>query len=84
MIVYKRTATDCFPESEEMKLGAVNSSIDYTPYIRQKDTVDAAQFNVDLKAEIGQRLGWDLRDVLRLNTLRRQAKHYVTHSFHFS
>ena len=53
------------------------------PHARHEDVVDAAQLDVDLEAEVGERLRRRLVHVLRLNTLRRKSAHDVTHALHF-
>ena len=54
------------------------------PDAGEQDVVDSAQFDVDLEAEVGQRLWRRLVDVLGLNALRRQSEHDVSDAFHLS
>ena len=52
------------------------------PYAGEKNAVDAAQLDVDLEAEVGQRLRRGLVDVLGLHALGRQPKHDVPNPLH--
>ena len=54
----------------------------HPPYVRQQDAVDPAQLDVDLQAEVRQRLRSGLVDVLALDTLRRQAEQDVADTLH--
>lgn len=56
---------------------------DLWPDGRHEDAVDAAQFNVDLQAQVGQRLRRCLVYVLGLYALRGHAQQSVADSLHF-
>lgn len=49
-----------------------------------QDVVDASQLDVDLEAEVGERLRGRLHYVLHLHTLGRHAKEGVAHPLHLS
>ena len=56
----------------------------YMPHLRYDDTVDPAQFDVDLEAQVGQSLWRWLADVLGLHTLCRHSKQSVSYPFDLS
>ena len=53
-----------------------------SPALGQQDVVDPAQLDVDLQAEVGERLGGGLLHVLHLDTLGGHAQHRVPHALH--
>ena len=50
--------------------------------VRDQDVVDSSQLDVDLEAEVGQRLGRRLHHVFHLDTLRGHAQEGVSHTLH--
>ena len=54
----------------------------YIPYAGEKNAVDATQLDVDLEAEVGQRLWCGLVHVLGLHALGRQPEHDVPNPLH--
>lgn len=50
--------------------------------MRQQDVVDPSQFDIDLQAEVGQRLRRRLHHVLHLDALSGHAKEGVSDPLH--
>ena len=59
-----------------------NRTEPHSPALGQQDVVDSAQLDIDLQAEVGERLGGGLLHVLHLDTLGGHAQHRVPDTLH--
>jgi len=70
--------------SREIKVRLRREHGGILPLVWNQDVVDSSQFDVDLEAEVGQRLRGRLHHVLHLDALGGHAEEGVSHPLHLS